>query len=182
MSVYALFCVYIVITCSNNKCKCRLIFDFGSRQSHWISIHLNSQLFHYYLGLSITTCVNTAPDFGSWLPSDAVPSRAMNSCSPVAILILKMKKIKFHERTLWTEFIWFEYSLSADSSNWSNLVFFNSSSINGIGLTRVTSTRPETFVPLSSKPFFLRSAAAFIRSKEPVSFTPSDPALGFLFL
>lgn len=47
------------------------------------------------------------------------------------------------------------------------------------GLTRVPSTRPDTVVWLSSKPFFRRSAAAFMRSSEPVSLT-SDPALGFL--
>lgn len=47
------------------------------------------------------------------------------------------------------------------------------------GLTRVPSTRPDTVVWFSSKPFFRRSAAAFMRSSEPVSLT-SDPALGFL--
>lgn len=49
-------------------------------------------------------------------------------------------------------------------------------------MTRVPSTRPETVVPLSSSPFFRRSAAAFMRSSEPVSELTSEPALGFLNL
>lgn len=68
--------------------------------------------------------------------------------------------------------------LSADSSSWSSFVFFSSSSIRESGLTRVPSTRPETVGPVSSMPFFRRSAAAFMRSSEPVSLI--EPELWFL--
>lgn len=63
-----------------------------------------------------------------------------------------------------------------------NSVFARSSPISDSGLTRVPSTRSDTVVTLSSNPFFLRSAAAFIRSSEPVSLITMDPALGFLWI
>lgn len=136
----------------------------------------------HYLGL---TTLNTVPDildFTSWLPSDAVPSLAINNCNPAAKTQRNNNTQKwFNDQqfgNLQIKFIEREASDSL-SSSWSNLVFFSSSSISESGLTRVPSTRSDTVVPLSSKPFFRRSAAAFMRSSEPVSLA-SDPALGFL--
>lgn len=74
------------------------------------------------------------------------------------------------------------YLLSADSSNRSNFVSFRISSINGTGLTRVSSTCRETVGALSSNPFLRFSAAVFIRSNDPVSLITNDPELGFLYL
>lgn len=130
---------------------------------------------HYYLGFSITTCLNTPAgirDLTSWLPSVVVPSLLMYRASPAD---------------------------ASDSSRWSSLVFFSSSSMIRPVLTRVPSTRPDTvgrvalaltlLVPLMVSPtldsrtpppppFFRRSTRA--RSSEPVSLIGMELELGFL--
>lgn len=126
----------------------------------------------------MTTCFRAPAltlDLTSCPPNEAVPSRAIYSWRPEAA-----KRIRDWYRQRVYNYIEYLYSLSADSSSWSSLVSFKISSINELGLTRVSSTRSETRGPSSSAFFFRFSPLFFVRSRDPVSLITNEPELGFL--
>lgn len=89
-TIFFPFSLFISILNRNRKSKIKRNY-LKEKTEKKITEHHGTILFNiigsYYLGFSITTCLKTPAgirDFTSWLPSDAVPSRAINNCKPVA--------------------------------------------------------------------------------------------------